>query len=162
MAELAGLRALVVEDEGSVALLIEDMLEELGCEVAASVATLAEALTAATDGSFDFAVLDVNLAGELVFPVAEVLRQTAVAVPVQHRIRSDGSAGDVQGLRGVEQALHDGRAGAQALQCLGRAKLNSALPCCSLAIASAWRVSMGLEGVTHFSGRGRRPGCDVD
>jgi CheY-like chemotaxis protein len=74
MAELAGLRALVVEDEGSVALLIEGMLEDLGCEVAASVATLAEALTAATDKSFDFAVLDVNLAGELVFPVAEVLR----------------------------------------------------------------------------------------
>ncbi len=75
MPELAGLRALVVEDEGSVALLIEDMLEVLGCEVAASVATLAEALTAAKDESFDFAVLDVNLAGELVFPVAEVLRR---------------------------------------------------------------------------------------
>ncbi len=74
MPELAGLRALVVEDEGSVALLIEDMLEVLGCEVAASVATLTEALTAASDESFDFAVLDVNLAGELVFPVAEVLR----------------------------------------------------------------------------------------
>lgn len=74
MAELAGLRALVVEDEGSVALLIEDMLTELGCQVAASVATLAEALTAAAAGSFDFAVLDVNLNGQLVFPVAELLR----------------------------------------------------------------------------------------
>lgn len=74
MGELAGLRALVVEDEGSVALLIEAMLEELGCEVAASVATLAQAMTAATAESFDFAVLDVNLAGELVFPVAEALR----------------------------------------------------------------------------------------
>jgi CheY-like chemotaxis protein len=75
MAELAGLRALVVEDEGSVAWLIEGMLEELGCEVAASVVTLAEALAAATDNSFDFAVLDVNLAGELVFPVAELLQR---------------------------------------------------------------------------------------
>jgi CheY-like chemotaxis protein len=75
MAELAGLRALVVEDEGSVAWLIEGMLEELGCEVAASVVTLAEALAAATDKSFDFAVLDVNLAGELVFPVAELLQR---------------------------------------------------------------------------------------
>ena len=33
MAELAGLRVLVVEDEGMVALLIEGMLEELGCKV---------------------------------------------------------------------------------------------------------------------------------
>ena len=74
MAELAGLRALVVEDEGGVALLIEAMLEELGCEVALSVATLPKALTAASSESFDFAVLDVNLDGQLVFPVAEVLR----------------------------------------------------------------------------------------
>ena len=75
MADLAGLRVLVVEDEGSVALLIEDMLEELGCQVTASVATLAKALNAARADSFDFALLDVNLDGELVFPVAEILKR---------------------------------------------------------------------------------------
>jgi CheY-like chemotaxis protein len=73
MAELAGLRALVVEDEGSVALLTESMLEELGCEVAASVSTLAQGLRAAAAERFDFAVLDVNLDGQSVFPVAEIL-----------------------------------------------------------------------------------------
>lgn len=75
MADLAGLRVLVVEDEGSVAFLIEEMLEELGCEIAASVATLGQALTAARTGTFDFAVLDVNLDGERVFAVAEILRR---------------------------------------------------------------------------------------
>lgn len=74
MTELSGRRALVVEDEGSVAWLIEDMLEELGCEVAASVATLGKALEFAGAEAFDFAVLDVNLNGELVFPVAEILK----------------------------------------------------------------------------------------
>ena len=74
MPELAGLKVLVVEDEGGVALLIEDMLEALGCEVAASVATLAAALEVATVEDFDFAVLDVNLDGQLIFPVAEILR----------------------------------------------------------------------------------------
>ncbi|MCK1475984.1 response regulator [Bradyrhizobium sp. 197] len=74
MAELAGLRVLVVEDEGGVALLIEQMLEDLGCEVAASVATLANAMTAARGETFDFALLDVNLDGEFVFPVAEILK----------------------------------------------------------------------------------------
>ncbi len=74
MADLAGLRVLVVEDEGSVALLIEGMLEDLGCEIAASVATLGKALHAAKTETLDFAVLDVNLAGELVFPVAEILK----------------------------------------------------------------------------------------
>ncbi len=78
MAELAGLRALVVEDEGGVAWLIEDMLEELGCEVAASVPTLAKALTAVTSEEFDFAVLDVNLDGQPVFPVAEILRRQSL------------------------------------------------------------------------------------
>lgn len=74
MTDLVGLRVLVVEDEGSVALLIEGMLEDLGCEVAASVGTLAKALNAARTETLDFAVLDVNLAGELVFPVAEILK----------------------------------------------------------------------------------------
>jgi DNA-binding response OmpR family regulator len=78
MADFAGLRALVVEDEGGVALLIEDILESLGCTVEASVATLSKALSVARTGTFDFAVLDVNLAGQLVFPVAEVLRDRKV------------------------------------------------------------------------------------
>lgn len=74
MVDLPGLRALVVEDEGSVALLIEEMLAELGCEIAASIATLESALRFVSSNSFDFAVLDVNLDGELVFPVAEILK----------------------------------------------------------------------------------------
>lgn len=74
MAELTGLRALVVEDEGTVALLIESMLEELGCHVAVSASTLTKGLSAAAADGFDFAVLDVNLDGQLVFPVAEILK----------------------------------------------------------------------------------------
>jgi CheY-like chemotaxis protein len=78
MAELAGLRVLVVEDEGMVALLIEDMLAELGCDVAVSAASLAKAVTAATHEAIDFALLDVNLDGQQVFPVAEVLRNRGI------------------------------------------------------------------------------------
>jgi CheY-like chemotaxis protein len=78
MAELAGLRVLVVEDEGMVALLIEGMLEELGCEVVASAASLAKAEAAAKHEEIDFALLDVNLDGQQVFPVAEILRTRGV------------------------------------------------------------------------------------
>lgn len=70
---LKGLRALVVEDDRLVALSIEDMLEELGCIVSASAGTLREAVRIATDGGFDFALLDMNLAGEPALPVAEIL-----------------------------------------------------------------------------------------
>lgn len=74
MIPLAGTRVLVVEDEGAIALLIEEMLEEFGCEVVASVARLATACEIAGSVQVDLAILDVNLAGERVFPVADILR----------------------------------------------------------------------------------------
>ncbi|SDU97181.1 response regulator [Pseudomonas mucidolens] len=75
MACLNGLRVLVVEDEGAVAMLIEEMLEDFGCVVVASVARLAKAREVSRVIEADLAILDVNLAGELVFPVAEILRE---------------------------------------------------------------------------------------
>ncbi|WP_204127994.1 response regulator [Pseudomonas ogarae] len=74
MTPFVGVRVLVVEDEGAVALLIEEMLEEFGCEVVASVARLAAACEVAGSAQVDLAILDVNLAGERVFPVAEILQ----------------------------------------------------------------------------------------
>ncbi|HEX3417216.1 MAG TPA: response regulator [Stellaceae bacterium] len=72
-AELAGLRVLVVEDEFLVATLIEDMPTSAGCVVSGPIPRLAEALDAAHRGTFDAAVLDVNLAGDRIDPVADVL-----------------------------------------------------------------------------------------
>jgi len=54
-------RALVVEDEAVVAMLIEDLLTDLGYEVVASAATAEQALALAAEADFDFALLDVNL-----------------------------------------------------------------------------------------------------
>jgi CheY-like chemotaxis protein len=70
---LDGVRVLVVEDEGPVAMLIEDMLEDLGCAVVGSAANVTEALALVAAGGFDIALLDVNLAGEKVDPVARAL-----------------------------------------------------------------------------------------
>jgi CheY-like chemotaxis protein len=67
-------RALVVEDEVLVAMLVEEMLERLGYEVAAISSHLDEALQFARTASFDFAVLDINLNGKQSFPVADTLR----------------------------------------------------------------------------------------
>ncbi|HYE44498.1 MAG TPA: response regulator [Caulobacter sp.] len=72
MREFTGLRVLLVEDEGGVALLLEDMLEELGC-LATSVAHIPQAFQAVEDRSFDFAVLDVNLGGVTSFDLARML-----------------------------------------------------------------------------------------
>jgi len=68
----AGLRVLLVEDEIMVALLLEDMLAELGHTVMGPVARLDKALGMAQPEAFDL-FLDVNLDGEQVYPVAEVL-----------------------------------------------------------------------------------------
>lgn len=69
------LRVLVVEDEFLVAMDIESMLEQLGCVVVASVPRLLKALDVASSLDFDLAVLDINLAGEVVYPLAFRLAQ---------------------------------------------------------------------------------------
>ena len=66
-------RVLVVEDEMLIGMLLEDMLTDLGHEVAAIVPRLKEALAAVDREIYDVAVLDVHLHGESGFPVAEAL-----------------------------------------------------------------------------------------
>jgi len=66
-------RILVVEDEYLIRMLLEDMLTELGYEVSAAVGSITEASTLAQDGDFDIAILDVNLDGEEVYPIADIL-----------------------------------------------------------------------------------------
>ena len=69
----AGRRVLVVEDEMLIGMLLEDMLTDLGHEVASIVPRLKEALAAVERESYDLAILDVHLHGESAFPVAEAL-----------------------------------------------------------------------------------------
>lgn len=77
---LAGIRVLLVEDETLVAMLLEDIIEDLGGTVVGSASRVARALEFANDASIniDLAVLDVNLAGEEAFPIATVLAQRGV------------------------------------------------------------------------------------
>ena len=71
---LHGRRVLVVEDEAMIAMLVEDMLDELGCAVVGPAHALDAAMALAnTETRIDAALLDVNLAGESVFPVADAL-----------------------------------------------------------------------------------------
>ena len=66
-------RVLVVEDEYLIRMLLEDMLADLGYSVAAAVGSIAEARAHAADGDFSAAILDVNLEGQEIFPVADIL-----------------------------------------------------------------------------------------
>ncbi|HWH17818.1 MAG TPA: response regulator [Allosphingosinicella sp.] len=72
------LRILIVEDEMLVAMNIEDMLLELGHEVAGIASRLEPALALARESALDAALLDVNLAGSQSFPVAAALRDRGI------------------------------------------------------------------------------------
>jgi CheY-like chemotaxis protein len=71
-------RVLVVEDESLVAMLIEDMLSDLGYEVVAVAGRLDQALETARGVGADLAILDLNLDGRRTDAVAEVLRARGI------------------------------------------------------------------------------------
>jgi CheY-like chemotaxis protein len=78
MRELAGKRILVVEDEALVAMMLEDMLAGLGCEVVGPAMRLNEGLELARLNGLDAAVLDINLGGERSYPIADLLEERGV------------------------------------------------------------------------------------
>jgi DNA-binding response OmpR family regulator len=69
---------LVVEDEPLIAMMLEDFLESLGHSVTATCESVKDAMIEADKGGFDCAILDVNLKGESVWPVAERLREKQI------------------------------------------------------------------------------------
>jgi CheY-like chemotaxis protein len=75
---LTGRKILVVEDEMLIAMLLEDLLEDLGCQVLGPVANVLQALELTAKERPDAAVLDVNLGTEPVYPVADALTRAEV------------------------------------------------------------------------------------
>jgi CheY-like chemotaxis protein len=89
LATLAGSRILVVEDEPLIAMLIEDILRERGCDVVGPAATVADGLRLVTDAPLDAALLDVNIGEETVYPVADALRRLDVPFVFVTGLRED-------------------------------------------------------------------------
>jgi DNA-binding response OmpR family regulator len=83
VAGLSGKRVLVVEDEALVSMLVEDELRDAGAEVVGPAPSVEDALrlveAIAADGGISAAVLDINLGGRHVAPVAD--RLAALGVP---------------------------------------------------------------------------------
>ncbi len=69
---------LIVEDEPLISMMLEDFLLSLGHQVSAICETVSEALAACNGPDFDIAILDVNLKGESVWPVAARLRELGI------------------------------------------------------------------------------------
>ena len=79
--DFQGLRVLLVEDDSMISLLFEDMLADLGCKVVGTACDVRRAIELAQrDESVDVAILDVNLGGQLVFPVADILCKRGIPI----------------------------------------------------------------------------------
>ena len=77
--ELQGRRVLVVEDESLVAMLLDTILEDMGCTPVGPASNIDEGEALARDeAALDAALLDVNVAGRQVFPVAAALKARGV------------------------------------------------------------------------------------
>lgn len=77
-ARLEGVRVLIVEDEFLVAIQLEDTLAGLGCDVLEPAHSMEEAEQALKQHAFDVAVLDINIAGHAVYPIAERLVDSGI------------------------------------------------------------------------------------
>lgn len=75
---LRGVRVLIVEDEFLVAIQLEDTLSALGCEVLEPAHSMEEAEKAVAENEFDVAILDINIAGTAIYPIAEILDRRGV------------------------------------------------------------------------------------
>ena len=95
---LAGTRVFIVEDEALILDTLQDMLEGLGCHVVESALRVDEALAKLVGLDFDVAVLDVNVAGTRIDPVADLLADRGMpflfasgygrgSLPAAHRAR---------------------------------------------------------------------------
>jgi CheY-like chemotaxis protein len=66
-------RILLVEDEAMICMLIEDILQDLGYEIVGPASKLDRALTLALQAEIDIGLLDINVDGKVIYPVADVL-----------------------------------------------------------------------------------------
>ena len=80
MTALHGKRVLVVEDESLVAMLVEDMLLDLSARVVGPALSLERALVMAATEEIDVALLDVNIRGAAIDPVADLLQDRGVPI----------------------------------------------------------------------------------
>jgi CheY-like chemotaxis protein len=79
MTLLTGKRVFVVEDEPLILMALEDMLEDMGCTLAGSASSLADAVQMAEAVECDVAILDLNLNGEDSSPVCDILRERNIS-----------------------------------------------------------------------------------
>jgi DNA-binding response OmpR family regulator len=94
MGKIAGLQVLIVEDEAMIAMLLEDMLVDLGHCVSGSSSRMSDAEALVSETEADLAILDVNLAGQETYPLAKALASRGVPFIFATGYGTDGIRGN--------------------------------------------------------------------
>jgi DNA-binding response OmpR family regulator len=98
-----GLRVFVVEDEAMIRMMIIEMLAELGHIIAAEAGHLDRAMELAQSAEFDLAILDVNLNGKVITPVAELIRARGRPIIFATGYGSEGVPEEFRGLPALQK-----------------------------------------------------------
>lgn len=119
---LTGRRVLIVEDESLVAMLLETILEDMGCEPVGPAANVDDGLGLAQgDGVLDAALLDVNVAGRQVFPIAEALRRRGVPFVFSTGYGEGGLPEEWRGLPTLQKPFTEAAVRAALMKAMGAA-----------------------------------------
>jgi len=97
----------LVEDEVLLRMMTVEMLEELGHRVVAEAGTIGAAEPLARNADFDMAVLDINVGGTNIAPIAQNYCRSRAAVHIRQRLRFGGTAAGIPGQAGIAKALLD-------------------------------------------------------
>ncbi|MCA0367306.1 MAG: response regulator [Proteobacteria bacterium] len=117
---LSGRRVLVVEDESLVAMLLETILEDMGCTPVGPASNVDEGEAIARDTvDLDAALLDVNLAGRQVFPVAAVLKARGVPFVFSTGYGESGLPDEWRGNPTIQKPLTEAAVRDALMQALG-------------------------------------------
>jgi len=98
MSGFAGKRILVVDDEPLIAMMLEDILDDLGCAVVGPALGADEAEALAREAAIDAAILDLNLGDRTSHSIAALLRERGIPFVVAS---GDGEAAAVPGADGA-------------------------------------------------------------
>lgn len=77
---MRAISTLLVEDEALIRMMLAEMVEDLGHLIVSEAANIEAAMSLAETGSFDLALLDINIAGSLVTPVVHILDRRSVPI----------------------------------------------------------------------------------
>jgi DNA-binding response OmpR family regulator len=97
------LRVFVVEDEPMIRMMVTDMLEELGHRLVAEAGDVEDGAKLAKRADFDLAILDVNLNGKVITPVAELITARGRPIIFATGYGSEGVPEEFRGLPALQK-----------------------------------------------------------